>query len=78
MSGSEGRNPVDGYNKINDELKKYSEKLAKRKQIIVASKSDLIQDDDKNFNELKKIAEKNSQPIFKISAVTGDGDELCF
>ena len=75
VSGSEGRNPVDGYNKINDELKKYSEKLAKRKQIIVASKSDLIQDDDKNFNELKKIAEKNSQPIFKISAVTGDGVE---
>ena len=75
VSGSEGRNPVDGYNKINDELKKYSEKLAKRKQIIVASKSDLIQDDDKNFNELKKIAEKNSQPIFKISAVTGDGIE---
>ena len=75
VSGSEGRNPVDDYNKINDELKKYSEKLAKRKQIIVASKSDLIQDDDKNFNELKKIAEKNSQPIFKISAVTGDGVE---
>ena len=75
VSGSEGRNPVDDYNKINDELKKYSEKLAKRKQIIVASKSDLIQDDDKNFNELKKIAEKNSQPIFKISAVTGDGIE---
>ena len=75
VSGSEGRNPVDDYNKINDELKKYSEKLAKRKQIIVASKSDLIQDDDKNFNELKKIAEKNNQPIFKISAVTGDGVE---
>jgi len=75
VSGSEGGNPVDDYNKINDELKKYSEKLAKRKQIIVASKSDLIQDDDKNFNELKKIAEKNSQPIFKISAVTGDGIE---
>ena len=75
VSGSEGRNPVDDYNKINDELKKYSEKLARRKQIIVASKSDLIQDDDKNFNELKKIAKKNSQPIFKISAVTGDGIE---
>ena len=75
VSGSEGRNPVDDDNKINDELKKYSEKLAKRKQIIVASKSDLIQDDDKNFNELKKIAEKNNQPIFKISAVTGDGVE---
>lgn len=75
VSGSEGKNPVDDYNKINDELKKYSEKLARRKQIIVASKSDLIQDDDKNFNELKKIAKKNSQPIFKISAVTGDGVE---
>ncbi len=75
VSGSENRNPVDDYKKINEELKRYSEKLAKRKQIIVANKSDLIQDDDRNFNELKKIAKENNQPIFKISAVTGDGIE---
>lgn len=77
VSGSEGRNPVDDYKKINEELRKYSEKLANRKQIIVASKFDLIQQDDKNFASLKKIADANNQPIFKISSITGDGiDEL--
>ena len=75
VSGSEGRNPVDDYNKINEELKKYSEKLAKRKQIIVASKSDLVQENDENFINLKKIADKNNQPIFKISSITGEGIE---
>ena len=34
VAGLEGRNPVDDFNKINEELKKYSEKLAERKQII--------------------------------------------
>ena len=33
VSGSEGRNPVDDFNTINKELKKYSEKLSTRKQI---------------------------------------------
>lgn len=77
VSGSEGRNPVDDYKKINEELRKYSEKLANRKQIIVASKFDLMQEGDKNFASLKKIADENNQPIFKLSSITGEGiDEL--
>ena len=75
VSGSEGRNPVDDYKEINSELEKYSKKLAKRKQIIVANKSDLLLEDDENFAKLKKIAEKDNRPIFKISAATGDGIE---
>lgn len=73
VSGSEGRNPVDDYNKINNELKKYSEKLAKRTQIIVASKADLLQDENKNYEELEKVAKEHNQKIFKISSVTGEG-----
>ena len=42
VSGSEGRNPVEDFNIINGELKKYSEKLANRKQIIVANKIDIV------------------------------------
>jgi len=76
VSGQEGRNPVDDYNKINEELKKYSEKLAKRTQIIVANKADAIQDENA-YAELEKLAQGNNQKIFKISAVTGEGiDEL--
>ena len=72
IAGTEGRNPVDDYNKINEELKKYSEKLAKRKQIIVANKIDSMQDDT-YLKEIEKIAKKNKIDIYKISAVTGEG-----
>ncbi len=72
VSGSEGRNPVKDFNIINEELKKYSEKLAKRKQIIVANKIDSMQDENL-YKELEKMAKKNNIEIFKISAVTGEG-----
>lgn len=76
VSGSEGRNPVDDYKTINNELKQYSEKLSKRIQIIVANKTDILQDNT-NFAELEKLAKKNKQQLFKISAATGEGiDEL--
>lgn len=71
-SGVEGRNPVDDFNTINDELKKYSEKLSKRTQIIVASKADLIQDESK-YKELEDLAKSKNMKIFKISSVTGEG-----
>ena len=72
VAGTEGRNPVDDFNKINEELKKYSEKLATRKQIIVANKIDSMQDDE-NYIALEKLAKENDMEIFKISAVTGEG-----
>ena len=72
VSGSEGRNPVQDFNTINEELKKYSEKLSKRKQIIVANKIDILQD-EKLYKELEKTAKEHNMEIFKISAATGDG-----
>ena len=72
VAGTEGRDPVDDFNKINEELKKYSEKLASRKQIIVANKIDSMQDDE-NYNALEKMAKENNIEIYKISAVTGEG-----
>ncbi len=72
VSGMEGRNPVDDYYKINEELKKYSDKLSKRTQIIVANKIDSMQD-EKLYSELEKVANENNQKIFKISGVTGEG-----
>lgn len=72
VAGTEGRDPVDDFNKINEELKKYSEKLASRKQIIVANKIDSMQDDE-NFKKLEKIAKEKNIEIYKISAVTGEG-----
>ena len=72
IASTEGRNPIDDYNKINEELKKYSEKLANKKQIIVANKIDSMQDDS-YLKELEKIAKKSNTKLYKISAVTGEG-----
>ena len=72
VSGIEGRNPVEDFHIINNELKSYSEKLSTRTQIIVASKADLIQDEEK-YDELANLAKENNMQIFKISSVTGEG-----
>lgn len=74
VSGQEGRDPIEDYNTINQELKKYSEKLATRKQIIVATKIDSMQDDTL-YKELEKLAQKENLEIYKISSVTGEGVE---
>ena len=71
-SGSEGRNPVNDFCVINKELKNYSEKLSTRKQIIVANKVDILQDETL-YKELEKMAKDKGIEIFKISAVTGEG-----
>jgi len=72
VSGTEGRNPVQDFKAINKELEKYSEKLSKRKQIIVANKIDAMQDESL-FTELEEMAKKKEIPIYKISAATREG-----
>ena len=72
VSGSEGRNPVEDFNIINEELKKYSEKLSTRKQVIVANKIDVMQDTSL-YKEVEEMAKEKGIEIFKISAATGEG-----
>ena len=72
VSGSEGRNPVEDFYTINNELKKYSQKLSERKQIIVANKIDSMQDES-IYKNLEKLAKEKGLEIFKISAATNTG-----
>ncbi|PJI07117.1 MULTISPECIES: GTPase ObgE [Clostridium] len=75
ISGSEGRDPLDDFMKINEELKKYNVKLWDRPQIVVANKSDMLYDDEvfeKFKAELKKLGYNS---VFKISAATKMGVE---
>lgn len=69
VSGSEGRNPVEDYEKINNELTKFSELLANKKQIVVANKIDILQDNE-NIDSLEKVCKENNIDILKISAAT--------
>lgn len=72
VSGTEGRNPVEDFYAINKELQKYSEKLANRKQIIVATKMDIAQDETL-YQGLEKLAKEKNMEIYKISSATGLG-----
>ena len=76
VSGISGRNPIEDFNIINKELRKYSEKLSERKQILVATKLDIMQDETL-YNKLADLAKQKNIEIFKISSITGKGiDEL--
>lgn len=68
VSGSEGRNPIEDFYKINEELKGYNEKLANKPQIIFANKMD-VPGAEENLEELKKEFE-GKYKIFSGSAAT--------
>lgn len=72
ISGFEGRNPVEDFKTINNELKSYSKKLSSLKQIVVLNKCDLLIDDE-NIKEFKKHFRKYK--IIEVSAITGKGTE---
>ena len=72
VSGQEGRDPEKDFYVIQNELKKYNEKLSTRKQIIVANKADIIQDEEL-YKKIEKLAEKENMELFRISSVSGQG-----
>lgn len=75
ISGVEGRDPIEDFNKINEELKKYSVKLWDRPQIIAANKADMLFDEEVFENFKKKLEEMGYNRVFKISAATNQGLE---
>lgn len=73
MAGSEGRDPIEDFKIINNELSQYSQVLAARKQIIAANKMDLPQAEE-NLELFKKAYGENYE-IFPISAASGQGTD---
>lgn len=73
ISGVEGRDPIEDFLKINEELKKYSIKLWDRPQIVAANKSDMLFDEEVYENFKKKVNELGYDKVFKISAATNEG-----
>lgn len=72
VSGIEGRDPVEDFDKINDELKLHSEKLTRKLQVVAANKTDISGADEK-FGEFKSVIEARGYKVFKISAATNSG-----
>ena len=70
MGASEGRNPIDDYKVIRDEIEKYTEKLARKKEIIIANKMDL-EGAKENLEEFRKVYP--DKEIIELSSVTNVG-----
>lgn len=78
MSGLEGRDPVEDFDKINAELALYSEKLARRQQLVVANKMDLAESIE-NYERVAEYVKSKGCEIIRASAATGEGlDELMY
>ena len=75
VSGSEGRDPIDDFEKINHELSVFSEELTLAPQIIVGNKCDLIEEDE--IERLKDYFEGLGYKFFPVMAAIAEGtDEL--
>ena len=74
-SGIEGRDPLDDLRVINEELEKYSPKLASRPRILAANKMDMA--DDETKARLQAYADERGIPVVFLCAAIGEGtDEL--
>ena len=79
VSGMEGREPIDDFHTISDELEKFSRTLADKPRIIAANKMDLLPDgkEDPRAKKLADAADALEYPIVYISAAAHEGlDEL--
>ena len=74
-ASTEGRDPLNDINIINQELKKYSGELAARPQVIAANKTDVFYgtEEDTVISLLREEFEPKGIPVFPISAVSGKG-----
>jgi GTPase len=72
VSESSLRDPVKDFEIVMNELASFSEDLAKKPMIVVATKIDAAQD-PKRVDKLKRLAKKRGLAFYKISSVTGEG-----
>lgn len=74
-ASTEGRDPMEDIQKINDELTAYNPELAQRPQVIAANKLDVLYEEDATeiVNKLKETFEPQGIQVFPISAVSGKG-----
>lgn len=72
VSGIEGRDPIEDFEKINEELALYSDSLADRPQIVAANKTDIITD-PALLESFRAYIKEKGLPFFEISAASRKG-----
>lgn len=70
VSGCEGRDPKDDFDKINKELEAYSPRILKKPQIVAANKIDQLDnlEEDEAYIEFKEYVEGKGYKVFPMSA----------
>ena len=68
VSGSEGRSPIEDFEKINRELEAYSPRILKKPMLVAANKIDMIEEDDPKYIEFKEYVEGKGYKVFPMSA----------
>lgn len=75
ISGSEGRDPFEDFDKINRELELFNPELADKPQIVAGNKCDVASAEQ--IEAARTYFEEKGIPFFPIAAATGHGvDEL--
>lgn len=75
VSGSEGRDPKEDFEDINNELQKFDDELSKRPMIVAGNKCDLATDEQ--IEDFKKYVEEKGYMFFPImAAIRYDVDPL--
>ena len=69
-----GRDPVEDYNVILQELESFSGSLAQKPMLLVATRVDAAGKGDR-LKALRKFCRKQGRQLYEISAVTGEGLE---
>ncbi|AKL95107.1 GTpase Obg [Clostridium aceticum] len=77
IASVEGRDPLEDFDKINEELKLYSMKLANKPQIVAANKMD-IPEAEENLKRLREKLTPMEIEVFPVSAATNKGLEELF
>ena len=72
-AGSEGRDPIDDFNKINAELIKFNPEMADLPQIVVGNKIDLASDEQ--LEELEKYFTQRGYQYFTMCAPIVEGTQ---
>lgn len=70
MGSSEGRDPIQDFKIIRNEINNYSEKLARKKEIVIANKMDLPEAEN-NLKNFKKAFP--NLKVFPVSAINNEG-----
>ena len=71
VSGSEGRDPIEDFKIINEELKKFNPEIAKRPMVVAGNKCDMAADEQ--IEDFRKYVEGEGYSFFPIMAAIRQG-----